>query len=547
MNRLYYGDNLTVLRNCIDDESVDLIYLDPPFNSQATYNVLFRSTAGEKSLAQIEAFEDTWHWGDEAELAFDGVMHGPSADAAEMLRAMRAFLRETDMMAYLAMMAVRLLELHRVLKSTGSIYLHCDPSASHYLKTLMDGVFSPRNSLNEVIWKRTSGHNSAKRWGPVHDVILFYAKSGEHCWNRVAQAYDKDYIERFYRFNENDRRYRLGDLTGAGTRTGDSGMPWRGVDPTRVGRHWAVPNKVLVSLGTTGMDNLSTQAKLDLLDSHGLIYWPPKGDMPQFKRYYEETKGVAIQDVVSDIGPLSAQERMGYPTEKPPALLDRIIQASSNKGDVVLDPFCGYGTTIHAAQKLKREWIGIDITHLAISLICKRLKDAFPGIQYEVHGTPKDLDGARDLAARNKYQFQWWAVSLVSAVPFAGKKKGADSGIDGLIYFKPDGKTTEKAIVSVKGGENVNVAMVRDLAHVVDRVNARIGVFITLADSTGPMRTEAVKAGFYETLYGKYPKIQILTIRELFEGKQPNIPLVDPSAFKKAPREARGDQDALRF
>jgi site-specific DNA-methyltransferase (adenine-specific) len=547
MNRLYYGDNLTVLRNCIDDESVDLIYLDPPFNSQATYKVLFRSTAGEKSRAQIEAFEDTWHWGDEAELAFDGVMHGPSTDAAEMLRAMRAFLRETDMMAYLAMMAVRLLELHRVLKPTGSIYLHCDPSASHYLKTLMDGVFSPRNFLNEVIWKRTSGHNSAKRWGPAHDVILFYAKSGEHCWNRVAQAYDKDYIERFYRFNENDRRYRLGDLTGAGTRTGDSGMPWRGVDPTRVGRHWAVPNKVLVSLGTTGMDNLSTQAKLDLLDSHGLIYWPPKGDMPQFKRYYEETKGVAIQDVVSDIGPLSAQERMGYPTEKPPALLDRIIQASSNEGDVVLDPFCGCGTTIHAAQKLKREWIGIDITHLAISLIEKRLKDAFPGIQYEIHGTPKDVDGARDLAARNKYQFQWWAVSLVNAVPFAGKKKGADSGIDGLIYFKPDGKTTEKAIVSVKGGENVNVAMVRDLAHVADRENARIGVFITLADSPGPMRTEAVKTGFYETLYGKYSKIQILTIRELFEGKQPNIPLVDPSAFKKAPKEARGDQHALRF
>jgi site-specific DNA-methyltransferase (adenine-specific) len=547
MNRLYYGDNLTVLRNCIDDESVDLIYLDPPFNSQATYNLLFRSTAGEKSRAQIEAFEDTWHWGDEAELAFDGVMHGPNTDAAEMLRAMRAFLRETDMMAYLAMMAVRLLGFHRVLRPAGSLYLHCDPTASHYLKTLMDSVFSPRNFLNEVIWKRTSGHNSAKRWGPVHDVILFYAKSGEHCWNRVAQAYDKEYVERFYRFGENDRRYRLGDLTGAGTRTGDSGMPWRGVDPTRAGRHWAVPNKVLISLGTPGMDRLSTQAKLDLLDSHGLVYWPPKGDMPQFKRYFEETRGVAIQDVISDIGPLSAQERMGYPTEKPPALLDRIITASSNKGDVVLDPFCGCGTTIHAAQKLKRGWIGIDITHLAISLIEKRLNDAFPGIQYEVHGTPKDLDGARDLAARNKYQFQWWAVSLVNAVPFAGKKKGADSGIDGLIYFKPDGKTTEKAIVSVKGGENVNVAMVRDLAHVVDRENARIGVFITLADSTGPMRTEAVKAGFYETLYGKYPKIQILTIRELFEGKQPNIPLVDPSAFKKAPKEVRGDQDALRF
>lgn len=240
-------------------------------------------------------------------------------------------------------------------------------------------------------------------------------------------------------------------------------------------------------------------------------------------------------------------ERLGYPTQKPLALLERIISASSNEGDIVLDPFCGCGTTIHAAQKMKRQWIGIDVTHLAISLIEKRLNDAFPGIEFEVEGTPKDLDGARDLAARDKYQFQWWAVSLVNAVPFAGKKKGADSGIDGLIYFKPEGKATEKAIVSVKGGESVNVAMVRDLAHVVDREKAKIGVFITLTDSTGPMRTEAVKTGYYETLYGKYPKIQIFTIRELFEGKQPNIPLVDTSAFKKAPKESQGDQDKLPF
>jgi hypothetical protein len=253
--------------------------------------------------------------------------------------------------------------------------------------------------------------------------------------------------------------------------------------------------------------------------------------------------------VWTDIFPINSQagERLGYPTQKPLSLLERIVSASSSEGDVVLDPFCGCGTAIHAAQKLRREWIGIDVTHLAISLIEKRLKDAFPGIVYDVHGTPKDLEGARDLAERDKYQFQWWAISLVNAVPFAGKKKGADSGIDGLIYFKPEGKTTEKAIVSVKGGENVNVAMVRDLAHVVDRENARIGVFITLADSTGPMRTEAVKAGYYETLYGKYPKIQILTIRELFEGRQPNIPLVDSSSFKKAAKESVGDRDPLPF
>jgi len=212
---------------------------------------------------------------------------------------------------------------------------------------------------------------------------------------------------------------------------------------------------------------------------------------------------------------------------------------------MVLDPFCGCGTTIHAAQKLKRQWIGIDITHLAISLIERRLRDAFPGIVFDVHGTPKDLGGAQALAGQDKYQFQWWAVSLVDAVPYGGKKKGADSGIDGFIYFKPDGKTTEKAIVSVKGGDNVNVAMIRDLAHVVDREKAKIGVFLTLAEPTKPMQTEAIKAGFFETNYTKYPKIQVLTIAELFAGKKPNIPLVDPAAFKKAVEEVDAKQEKL--
>jgi len=285
------------------------------------------------------------------------------------------------------------------------------------------------------------------------------------------------------------------------------------------------------------------------LDADGRIWYPEdKAKRPRLIRYLEEMKGTVVTNIWTDIPPINsqAQERLGYPTQKPQALLERIITASSKKGDVVLDPFCGCGTSIHAAQKLRREWIGIDITHIAISLIERRLKNAFPGIGYEVHGTPRDLEGARDLAMRDKHQFQLWAGSRVNAVPFKGGKKGADSGIDGLIYFKPEGKVTEKAIVSVKGGENVNVAMVRDLAHVVDREKAKIGVFITLAESTGPMRTEAVKAGFYETLYGKYPKIQILTIRDLFDGKEPNIPLVE-SSFKKAPKEAQGDQDGLPF
>jgi DNA modification methylase len=554
MNKLFYGDNLTVLRGTMDDESVDLVYLDPPFNSQANYNVLFRSTAGEKSRAQIEAFEDTWHWGDEAELAFDGVMTSGNSDAAEMLRAMRAFLKENDMMAYLAMMAVRLLELHRVLRQTGSLYLHCDPTASHYLKILLDGIFGKENFKNEIIWKRTSAHSSTKGYGAVHDVILFYAKSDNFLWNEQFGPYDEQYIEAFFTHtDEKGERWRRTDLTGPGVRKGDSGLPWRDYNPTTVGRHWQPPSYFYDKYTAITGDELSRYElleRLEKMDAIGLIHWPAKqGGMPMGKRLLKEAPGIPLQDMWSDIKIMHnmSAERLGYATQKPRALLERIITASSNEGDVVLDPFCGCGTSIHAAQKLRREWVGIDITHLAISLIEKRLKDAFPGIKYEVHGTPKDLEGAKALSAQDKYQFQWWAVSLVDAVPFAGKKKGADSGIDGLIYFKPDGKTTEKAIVSVKGGEHVNVAMVRDLAHVVDREKAKIGVFITLADSTGPMRTEAVKTGYYETLYGKYPKIQILTIRELFEGKQPNIPLVDSSAFKKAPKEARGDQDALPF
>ena len=534
MNRLYYGDNLDVLRGCIDDESVDLIYLDPPFNSQANYNVLFKSTAGEQSRAQIEAFEDTWHWGEEAELAFDGVMSSGSTDAAEMLRAMRSFLKESDMMAYLSMMAVRLWELRRILKPTGSLYLHCDSTASHYLKLVMDAVFRPQNFRSEITWKRTNVHSDSRDWSDVADIILYYARdagAGQYAWNPIYLKHTDSHIKSKYRNDDGDGRlYQLSDMTSPSPRP-NMMYEWKGHPCPPMG--WRYSRETMAGL-----------------DADGRIWYPAdKSKRPRLKRYLDEMKGTLASNVWTDIPPINsqAQERLGYPTQKPQALLERIVAASSNKGGVVLDPFCGCGTAIHAAEKLHRQWIGIDITHLAISLIEKRLKDAFPGIQYEVHGTPKDVDGARDLARRDKYQFQWWAVSLVNAVPFAGRKKGADSGIDGLIYFKPEGKVTEKAIVSVKGGENVNVAMVRDLAHVVDRENARIGVFITLADSTGPMRAEAVKAGHYETLYGKYPKIQILTIRELFEGKQPDIPLVDASSFKKAPRESQGEQGPLPF
>jgi site-specific DNA-methyltransferase (adenine-specific) len=415
-NMLFYGDNLEVLRGrdadgrpLIADESVDLVYLDPPFNSAASYNVLFRAPDGKASDSQIEAFADTWHWTDSAAHAFHEVVTGRHQRAGTLLRAMRDALGENDMMAYLTMMAVRLIELHRVLKPTGSLYLHCDPTASHYLKLLLDGVFGVENFRNEIIWKRTGSHGGAKRWGPIHDVILFYSRSDEFLWNRTYEEYDQLYLDKFYRFADERGRYRLVTLTGAGTRAGDSGAAWRGVDPTKSGRHWALPAGALAkAYPELSMRGLNTQEKLELLDKAGLIYWPTRGSVPQQKRYVDEAPGVPVQDLITDVRPLGTAdvERLGYPTQKPVALLERIITASSNPGDVILDPFCGCGTTVHAAQKLGRRWIGIDVTHLAISLIERRLKDAFPEIRFDVLGVPRDIAAARDLAARDKHQFQ---------------------------------------------------------------------------------------------------------------------------------------------
>ena len=548
-NALYYGDNLEVLRYSIASESVDLVYLDPPFNSNASYNVLFRSPAGAGSQAQIEAFKDTWQWGMEAEGALDEVLRSGNTSAADLLVAIRRFLGESDLMAYLAMMTVRLLELRRVLKPAGSMYLHCDPTASHYLKTVLDAVFGADRFQNEIIWKRTSSANNPRRWGPVHDVVLFYTKSASFTWNRGLQDLDAGHVAAKYTNRDERGAYALSDLTAAGTRSGDSGMTWRGLDPTPLGRHWAAPGEALRACG--GEPGMTTQEKLDLLDAHGFIYWPAQRarsvGFPRFKRYL--AAGQAIQDVIDDIPPINSQarERLGYPTQKPVALLERIIAASSNPGGLVLDPFCGCGTTIHAAQKLGRRWAGIDITHLAISLIERRLKDAFPGIAYAVHGTPTDMDGARDLARRDKYQFQWWAVSLIDAQPFGGKRKGADGGIDGLIYFRTGPRTTERAIVSVKGGA-VGVPMIRDLKGVLDRERAPIGVFLTLEPPTRPMEAEAAAAGYHTQDGRQYPRVQIITVAQALSGAKPAIPLVDTgAAFKRAPREESGGQGGLEI
>ena len=531
-NKLYFGDNLDVLRQHVADESVDLIYLDPPFNSAATYNVLFAEQSGEKSAAQITAFEDTWHWGEEAERLYHDTIRGTTnRRLADLLQAFRSFLGTSDMMAYLTMMAPRLAELHRVLQPTGSIYLHCDPTASHYLKLLMDAIFGPQNFRNEIIWKRSSAHSDTKQgrqqYGRVHDLIFFYTKGENWTWNPIYTPYDQDYIDAFYKHIEphTGRRYRLGDLTGPGGAA--KGNPQYEV--MGVTRYWRY-----------------SKAKMDDLIRQGRIVQTSPGAVPAYKRYLDEMPGVPLQDIWTDIGPIGAKarERLGYPTQKPESLLERIIKASSNEGDVVLDPFCGCGTTIEEAERLRRPWIGIDITHLAIALIKLRLNGTFKTdlVPFDVIGEPTDLTGARELAAQNRYQFEWWALGRIEAMPAQDKKKGADAGIDGYIYFfDDDSEKAKKIIVQVKSGR-VSVSHIRDLKGVLDREKAHIGVYVTLEKPTRDMEKEAVSAGFYESehINKQYPRIQILTIEGLLAGTQVQYPhLGSNGTFKQAERKQK--------
>ncbi len=538
-NRLYYGDNLEVLRDPsqFPDECVDLIYLDPPFNSNAGYNVLFKSASGSGADASIEAFDDTWTWGISAQNALMDIAAGTNRPLTVMMQAMHSAIGENPLMAYLAMMAVRLVELHRVLKPTGSLYLHCDPTASHYLKLVLDAVFGAENFRSEIIWKRTSGHNSAKRWGPVHDTIFYYVRSDASQWNEAFESYDEKYLDRFYRFNDEKGRFRIGDLTGAGVRQGDSGKPWREYDPTTAGRHWAIPTGAINRAGINGdFESLTPQGKLDRLDAIGLIYWPPKGKVPQFKRYLETDRGSPIQDVITDIGPLASQaaERLGYPTQKPRALLERIIAASSNPGDVVLDPFCGCGTAVDAAERLGRQWLGIDITHVAIGMIEHRMREGYPGIEFETIGVPKDLESAQRLALEDPHQFQQWICWQVGGYP--REKKGGDKGVDGWFNYQADDRgTIRSGVISVKAGDNVNPNMVRDLGRVMERDKHAFGLFVMKSLPTKGMRDEAASHPLVETQFGRFPALQIVTLAELFQGIKPQLPtLISP--VKKASR-----------
>jgi len=530
MNKLWYGDNLTIMQG-MGKYSVDLIYLDPPFNSKQNYNLLYKTMTGKPVPEQVEAFCDTWEMDAQKEAIARSMPvlmreHGVEDYYVDFWRLWMQSLRSTQphLLAYLIFMVQRLLHMKSILRPTGSIYLHCDPTASHYIKVMMDGIFGHNNFRNEIIWKRTGSHGGSKRWGPVHDVILFYTATDQYTWNRVFQEYDPQYLEDFYRFTDDRGRYRLVTLTGAGIRSGDSGKPWRKVDPTHSGRHWAVPKSALeAAYPDKDLASLNTQEKLDLLDEAGLIYWPPKGSVPQQKRYSDENPGVGVQDIVTDIGPISSQskDRLGYPTQKPVALLERIIQASTNKGDVVFDPFCGCGTTIYASEKTGRKWIGCDIAILSIKLVREVLTERFrlvEGSHFEVDGIPTSVDGAQELFNKDPSTFQNWFVERVGGFPM--QRKSADRGIDGRIYFETrDG--LREMMLQVKGGKHVRPTDVRDLRGVLEREeNAEMAGFLSIVQPTKAMLSEAAEAGMYEYAGVQYPRIQFLTTADVLVEKR---------------------------
>lgn len=498
-NLLYFGDNLKIMREFIKDESVDLIYLDPPFNSNASYNVLFKSPV-EPAAAQVKAFEDTWHWESEAQTAFEE-LEGRSADTFRLLLSLKSFLGTSDVMAYLAMMAIRLVEMRRLLKPSGSIYLHCDPTASHYLKILMDGIFGAPMFRNEIIWRRNSAHSDGKQgarhFGRITDTILFYSKDAKPVWNQQYRPYDEKYVERDYRRMDADgRRYRLDNIQGPGG--AEKGNPFYEV--MGVARHWRY-----------------SKHRMDELIRMGRIVQTRPGAVPQYKRYLDEMPGVPLQNLWDDIQVINnrSKEMLGYQTQKPLSLLERIITVSSNPGDIVMDPFCGCGTAVHAAEKLERRWIGIDITYVALKVIRDRLASNFPAVRYDMRGIPRDVEAARRLAEQTPHEFQNWAISELGG---NSRGKGADRGIDGDIVFMTGRDAYGRAIISVKGGKYVAPAALRELIGTVKRERADLGIFICFGPPSRDMRREAAEAGRVDLPGGSSPRIRIVTVEELLKG-----------------------------
>ena len=537
MNRLFYGDNLEVLQKHIAEESVDLCYVDPPFNSKRNYNQIYNNV-GKDDIAQTQAFVDTWDWGELAEWQLDMLRKEPqyTRRLVDTILGLEKILGKGAMLAYLVNMAIRFAEIWRVLKPTGSFYVHCDPTASHYLKIILDAIFCDRGGKfnNEIIWRRHYSHNDGKKLGCVHDTIFYYTKSKDYTYHRQYFEYDTDYIAKHYnQTDESGRQFRSVSMNAQGQ--GNAKYFGDKLLSPPQGTHWRW-----------------TQDRINKALDEGKIFFTSKG-VPRYKQFLDDMQGVPVQDTWTDFYSLSShdKERLGYPTQKPLALLERIIKASSNEGDVVLDAFCGCGTTVDAAHSLNRKWIGIDITYNSISLILKRLKDRYgSGIEQQIQlsGIPKDLESATALANRKddrlRKEFEKWAI-LTYANNHAkiNEKKGADKGIDGVVYIF--GGT---ALFSVKSG-SVSVKDIRDLRGVLDREQAAAGILITLQEPTKPMLQEAATSGYVEddpnlTMPTKTPKLQIVTIQAILDGARMNLPLAE-SVVKSAERHKRKDDKRL--
>ncbi|MCE2905589.1 MAG: restriction endonuclease [Anabaena sp. CoA2_C59] len=520
VNQLYYGDNLEVLRRYIKDESVDLCYIDPPFNSKRNYNQIYNNI-GAEDKAQAQAFIDTWEWDDHAIRGINEILinyHGLfTQQCIALITGLSNVLGKGSLLAYLVSMTLRITEIHRVLKPTGSFYLHCDPTASHYLKLILDAVFCSNKGIyqSEIVWKRTTAHGNAKQGSKKFeinfDIIFLYSKTNQYTFNTIYRPFQEDQLEQQYnKVDQNGRRYRLVTPTAA-KGGGDTSYEFHGVQPPK-GRFWAYSKE--------NMEKFYEDNKL---------YFSSSGQ-PYIKYYLDERPGVAVMSFWDDIKPMSptSKERLVYPTQKPESLLERIIKASSNENDIVLDAYCGCGTTVAVCQKLDRQWIGIDITYQSISLILKRLEDSFPGVlkTIKLHGIPKDIESAKALANktddRTRKEFEKWAIlTYTNNKAVINAKKGADKGIDGIVYFQGDKNDPEKIIFQVKSGK-VKSGDIRDLLGTMTLESASLAIFITLEEPTKDMLKTAKSAGFYQSKYMSHScdKIQIVTIKEIIEDQQ---------------------------
>ncbi len=542
-NALYYGDNLEILRDKIRDESVDLCYIDPPFNSKRNYNQIYNKV-GQEDLAQEQAFVDTWTWNDQAQDGYHQILSNHQNHFAEqtieLVRGLHGVLGEDSLLAYVISMTLRVAEIHRVLTSRGTFFFHCDPTASHYLKLMLDSIFLPAGGdfLNEIIWKRSSAHSDAKQgahhFGRISDAIFFYSKSQDVTWNQQYVPYDPAYIARDYRRTDPDgRRYRIDNLQGPGGAA--KGNPCYEV--LGVTRYWRYKKEKMMEL-----------------QREGRIVQTRPGAVPQYKRYLDEMPGVPVQNVWTDIPVINnrSHEKLGYPTQKPEALLERIIRATSNEGDVVLDAYCGCGTSIAVAQRLNRRWIGMDITYQAIATILARLEDQFGEEVMDsvaLDGLPKDMASARALAHKKddrvRKEFEKWAIlTYTNNRAVIKKKKGADGGIDGVFYFWNGGEiNAAKMVLQAKSG-NVQRKDIAALRGDMEKEGAALACLITLEEPTRPMKKDAKSAGIYENAARgiRCDKIRIVRVEEIIHHAERIDLAMHPDATNKARRDAEGDQ-----